>query len=183
MIAYRVNVDDMPDNGMDYMPGLSDMLAGFNEDVVVAQLGEAMIAAQRVGWPGQIEGDYLVFPVPVLGKGVELGFMWRDATHYYVASPKGLGGFAFETEPEKPSQVRVAGAHRSVEWKKSQNGNPTAKIKGYSCTVFRSKRGPGYGGIISGAGGAKVFTKTHDTEDEVKEDITENFDAYTEEMK
>ncbi len=48
--------------------------------------------------------------------------------------------------------------------------------------MFRSRQGPGWCGIISGGANEKVFTETKPNEQEVADDIEENFETYLEGM-
>lgn len=183
-------VSSVPDVGRDLLYSLSDAIEMFGEDRIIDKLGEAMVAANEKSWGDEAPLlGYFMFACPTTA-GVEPGFMWDVGKKTYVVYPQDralMDGLVnavrehVEAEVAKamPGSVKPSGQG----WRMSSKGNLTAKIRGFSCTVFRSRQGPGYCGIISGNKDEKVFTETCPTEDEVVADIEENFESYLEQIK
>lgn len=178
-------ISSVPDVGRDLLYSLSDAIDMFGENRIVDALGEAMGAANEQGWGNEVPIDgYFVFACPTT-LGVSPGFMWDISGRTYVTYPpeRPVAERQLEervaTAKSMPGSVKPSGQG----WRMSSKGNLTAKIRGFSCTVFRSRQGPGYCGIISGGANEKVFTETCPTEDEVVADIEANFETYLEAIK
>jgi hypothetical protein len=184
-------ISNVPDVGRDLLYTLSDAIEMFGEDRIVDALGDAMGAANEKGW-GNVPpaAGYFVFAAPSK-RGVEPAFMWDCDDKTYVVYPQDkelMEGLVNTIVSKIEAKVETRSMSGSVKpsgqgWRMSSKGNLTAKIRGFSCTVFRSRQGPGYCGIISGNKDEKVFTETCPTEDEVVADIEANFEAYLERMK
>lgn len=183
------SVSSVPDVGRDLLYKLAEAVDMFGEDRIVDALSEAMSAANEQGWGNEPPPDgYFVFAAPSK-RGVEPAFLWDVGDKTYVVYPqdKDLVRGLINTTVSKieahvagpapiPGGVKPSGGG----WRTSAKGNLTGKIRGFSCTVFRSRQGPGWCGIISGNKDEKVYTETMPTEQEVADDIEANFETYIE---